>query len=121
VTLYYNAVLREVIGTTRVEAAIYRQHDQPEVTLSVAGAFIYLQGGKPITDFLQGQLAISESGCLVVDSEFRTGIADVYAIGDVLCNHIKQAVIAAGEGAVAGMAVEKALRGRSKIALDWGK
>lgn len=121
VTLYRGAALRKINGAQRVESIEYVKSDLTEVMLPVAGVFVYLQGGKPVTDFLQGQLAISETGCLVVDSEFRTGVANVYAIGDVLCNHIKQAVIAAGEGAIAGMSVEKSLRGRSKVALDWGK
>ena len=38
-----------------------------------------------------------------------------------LCNHVKQVVVAAGEGAVAGMAVEKTLRGRRQIKADWAK
>ncbi len=57
----------------------------------------------------------------MVDKEFQTAIPGVYAVGDVLCNHVKQVVIAAGEGAVAGMALEKALRGRRKIVVDWAK
>jgi thioredoxin reductase (NADPH) len=87
----------------------------------VSGAFIYLQGGKPITDFLQGQLELSDTGCLVVDREFQTAIASVFAVGDVLCNHVKQAVIAAAEGATAGIAVEKVLRGRKQLVADWSK
>lgn len=121
ITLHTGAILRKIIGVQKVEAIEYQKTDQSQVALPVSAVFVYLQGGKPDTDFLQGQLPLSENGCLVVDSEFRTGIEDVYAIGDVLCNHIKQAVIAAGEGAIAGMSVEKALRGRSKVALDWGK
>ena len=87
----------------------------------MSGAFLYLQGGRPITDFLQGQLEVSQSGCLVVDKEFKTAVPGVYAAGDVLCNHIKQVVIAAGEGAFAGMAAEKVLRGRNQIVMDWKK
>jgi thioredoxin reductase (NADPH) len=122
VTVHYNAVLHEVLGSQRVEAVNYALPEKSgEINLPVAGVFIYLQGGKPITDFLQGQLAVSETGCLAVDNEFRTAIPRVYAVGDVLCNHIKQAVIAAGEGAMAAMSLEKALRGRSKAAPDWGK
>jgi thioredoxin reductase (NADPH) len=45
----------------------------------------------------------------------------VYAVGDVLCNHVKQAVVAAAEGAIAAMAVEKQLRGRKKLVPDWSK
>jgi thioredoxin reductase (NADPH) len=121
VTLYTDASLREIIGQNQVEAARFEQRGQPEQTIAVKGAFVYLQGGRPITDFLQGQLEISETGCLVVDNEFRTAIPNVYAIGDVLCNHLKQVVIAAGEGAMAGMALEKALRGRKKMVVDWAK
>ena len=121
VTLYKGASLREIKGTTRVEAVRFIQRGQPEQILSVNGAFIYLQGGRPITDFLQGQLETSPTGCLVVDSEYKTTIPRVFAVGDLLCNHIKQAVVAAGEGAVAGIAVEKALRGRKQMLVDWSK
>ena len=121
ITLYKGASLREIIGSKHVEGVRYVQRSQPEQTIVVAGAFIYLQGGKPITDYLQGQLEVSETGCLVVDREFQTAIPGVYAVGDVLCNHVKQAVIAAAEGAVAGIAVEKVLRGRKQLMVDWSK
>jgi thioredoxin reductase (NADPH) len=57
----------------------------------------------------------------VVDREFQSAIPGVYAVGDVLCDHIKQAVIAAAEGAVAGIAVEKFLHGRKQMQVDWSK
>ena len=121
VQIYPGAILREILGDQRVEGLRFAQRGQPEETLAVSGAFIYLQGGKPITDFLQGQLQINEGGCLVVDREFQTALPGVFAIGDVLCNHVKQAVIAAGEGATAGIAVEKLLRGRKQLVVDWAK
>ena len=121
VTLYTSAKLREIIGKNQVEGARFEQPGQAETTINVKGAFVYLQGGRPITDFLQGQLEISDSGCLIVNNEFMTAIPNVYAVGDVLCNHVKQVVIAAGEGATAGMALEKALRGRKQIVVDWAK
>jgi len=121
VVMYWGLTLREVLGEERVEAIRYRTPIGTEETLPVAGVFIYLQGGHPITDFLAGQLPLSEGGCLMVDSEYQTAIAGVYAVGDVLCNHVKQAVVAAAEGAVAAMAVEKRLRGRKKLVADWSK
>ncbi|MEJ5224587.1 MAG: FAD-dependent oxidoreductase, partial [Anaerolineales bacterium] len=121
VTFYPGASLREVIGSGKVEAVRFALRGQGEQTLSVSGAFIYLQGGKPITDFLQGQLEISDTGCLIVDREFQTAIPGVFAVGDVLCNHVKQAVIAAAEGATAAIAVEKVLRGRKQMVADWSK
>jgi thioredoxin reductase (NADPH) len=121
VTFYPGASLREIVGTEKVEAIRFAMRGQPEQSLPVTGAFIYLQGGLPVTDFLQGQLETGEGGCLVVDREFRTAAEGVFAIGDLICNHVKQAVIAAADGAMAGIAVEKALRGREKLAVDWGK
>ncbi len=121
VRLYLGAGLREIIGKERVEAVRYALRGQAEQTLAAGGVFVYLQGGKPITDFLQGQLEISDSGCLVVDREHQTAIPGVFAVGDVLCNHIKQAVIAAAEGAIAAIAVEKMLRGRKQMTVDWSK
>ncbi len=121
VTIYHGASLKEIIGQGKVEAVRYTLRGQPEQTLPVTGAFIYLQGGRPITDFLSGQLELNENGCLLVDEEYRTTIPGVYAVGDLLCNHIKQAVVAAADGAVAAMAVEKALRGRLQVSVDWSK
>ncbi len=121
VVLHAGAALREVLGRDRVEAIRIAPRGQPEQVVPVSGAFIYLQGNKPITDFLQGQLPTSETGCLVVDREFRTALPGVFAVGDVLCNHVKQAVVAAAEGAIAAMVAEKELRGRKQLAVDWAK
>jgi thioredoxin reductase (NADPH) len=121
VTMYWGAALREVIGEQKVEAIRYRTPLGTEETLPVAGVFIYLQGGHPITDFLAGQVPLSEGGCIMVDSEYQTTVPGVYAVGDVICNHIKQAVVAAAEGAIAAIAVEKQLRGRKKMVVDWSK
>lgn len=121
VTLYPAAILREIKGNDRVEAVRFIKRGGSEQTLPVNGAFIYLQGGRPITDFFQEDLKTSPSGCIAVDSEYKTTIPRVFAVGDVLCNHIKQAVVAAGEGAVAGIAVEKNLRGRKQMLADWSK
>ncbi|NLF51620.1 MAG: FAD-dependent oxidoreductase [Leptolinea sp.] len=121
ITLVKGASLVEILGDSKVDAVRYAPRGKPEVELPVAGAFIYLQGGKPETGFLQGQLNVSDTGCLLVDREFQTSIPGVYAVGDVLCDHIKQAVISAGEGAIAAIALEKNLHGRSKASVDWSK
>ncbi len=121
VDYYPGASLREVVGLKIVEAVTFSQRGQDPQTIPVKGAFIYLQGGKPITDFLTGQLEVNDGGCLIVDKEFHTAIPGVYAVGDVLCNHVKQAVVAAAEGAIAAIAVEKELSGRKQMMVDWSK
>jgi thioredoxin reductase (NADPH) len=119
--LYPGAALREVVGNGHVQGVRYAQRGAGEQTLPVTGAFIYLQGGKPITDFLGGQLPVGETGCVLVDAEYRTQLPGVFAVGDILCHHVKQAVVAAAEGAVAAMAVDKYLHGRKQMVTDWAK
>lgn len=121
VIFYTGAVLKEIIGQDKVQAVIFNQREKGKQSLHVSGAFVYLQGGKPITDFLAGQLPISEEGCLLTNNEFQTNLPGVYAIGDVLCSHIKQAVIAAAEGAIAAISIEKVLNGRKNLVVDWSK
>lgn len=120
VTLYPAAHLEEVVGEERVEGIRFRTGGE-ERFLPVAGVFIYLQGNVPVTDFLEGQLPLGEGGCLLVDENFQTGVPGVFAVGDVLCRHLKQAVVAAAEGAVAAMAADRYLRGRAQLRPDWSR
>lgn len=88
--------------------------------LPVAGVFIFLQGNKPVIDFLMGTVPTTETGCLRVNRDtFETEVEGVYAIGDLLCTEIKQAVIAASEGCQAAIHAEKRLRGRKQALRDW--
>jgi len=121
VSLYRAARLKEIAGNGKVDSARIEVQGKGEQTIPIGGAFIYLQGGKPITDFLVGQVELSEKGCLLVDRDLSTSAPGVYGAGDVLCGHIRQVVISAGEGALAGIAVEKALRGRRQVVVDWAE
>jgi thioredoxin reductase (NADPH) len=121
VVMHPGSVVREICGEQKVECLrVSIRGSKEEESLPVEGVFVYLQGGKPITDFVVGQLEISEEGCLQVDRENQTAIPGVYAVGDVLCSHLKQAVIAASDGAVAAISAEKWLRGKARYRTDWG-
>lgn len=121
VDLIRGASLQEIIGNGHVESFRFVKRGEPSKVVPVSGAFVYLQGGKPVTDFLSGILELSESGCIPVDREFQTNISGVYAIGDVVCGHVKQAVISAGEGALAAIALEKNMHERQVMTVDWAK
>ena len=110
--------VREIVGENSVEGVIVETGEIKEM-ISVEGAFIYLQGGKPIFDFAGGQLATTDDGCLRVDEMFQTSVHGVFAAGDVLCKHVKQAVIAASEGAQAAIAGDRYLSDRPSLKPDW--
>jgi thioredoxin reductase (NADPH) len=111
--------LREVVGNGKLQGLRIRPRQGDEEMLPVDGAFIYLQGAKPITDYLGDRLETTPEGCLAVDREMATSMPGVYAVGDLLCTHVKQAVIAAADGVIAAMAADKFLRGRSELRTDW--
>jgi thioredoxin reductase (NADPH) len=119
VEIHPGARLREVVGQQKVEGVRVLTRDGEEQIIPVSGVFIFLQGGKPITDFLADQIPGVEDSCMEVDEVMQTGIPGVFAIGDLLCNHLKQAVIAAAEGAIAAMALQRYLSGRDRLRPDW--
>ncbi len=119
VEVYPNTRLREVLGQQKVSGVRVVGPDGKEQEMPVGGVFVYLQGGKPITDFLGDQLPMTEAGCLLVDAGMQTSLPGVFAVGDLLCHHLKQAVVAASEGATAAIAVQRYLSGREKLRPDW--
>ena len=64
-------------------------------------------------------MATTPEGCLAVDSDMQTSAPGVFAIGDLLCTHIKQAVIAAADGVIAALGVDKYLNGKDALRQDW--
>ncbi|MCB0083920.1 MAG: FAD-dependent oxidoreductase, partial [Caldilineaceae bacterium] len=84
VTLRLGTRLREIIGNGHVDGVRVQPRTGDEAVLPVKGAFVYLQGAKPITDYLGGQLATNEEGCLTVDHDLQTAIPGVFAVGDLL-------------------------------------
>jgi len=110
--------LREILGDDRFRAARF-QTLQAEQIVPADGIFVLLGGAKPSTGFLRGQLSLDAEGAILTNPDHSTTIPRVYAIGDVAAGHVKQAIVAAGEGCVAALAIEKELRGRQKLSLDY--
>jgi thioredoxin reductase (NADPH) len=111
--------LKEIFGNGKVDGIRIHPRDSKPQELKVNGVFVYLQGNQPITDYLMGQLETTPAGCLVVDRDLQTAIPGVFAVGDLLCTHIKQAVIAAADGVIAAMGVDKYIHGRQGYQPDW--
>ncbi|MGE5589850.1 MAG: NAD(P)/FAD-dependent oxidoreductase [Bacillota bacterium] len=83
--------------------------------LPVQGVFIYLSGSKPATDFLMGQVPTDEGGYVQADETMATPVPGVFAAGDARRTPVKQAVIAAADGALAAIAAEKFVHGRKRL------
>ncbi|MBE9059540.1 NAD(P)/FAD-dependent oxidoreductase [cf. Phormidesmis sp. LEGE 11477] len=88
-------------------------------TLSVEGVFVYKSGSKPITDFVGDQVALNDDGGVQVDDMMSTSVEGVWAVGDIRNTPFKQAVVAAGDGCIAAMAIDRYLKGRKTVKPDW--
>ncbi len=107
--------LAQIIGKDSVEKIEIQGLDGKKSLLDVSGVFLYLFGRLPIVDFLQGSLTLDPDGCILVNrDDMSTSIEGVYAIGDVTCRRFRQAVLAAADGCLAALAVERYLSGTGK-------
>jgi thioredoxin reductase (NADPH) len=79
--------------------------------LPTDGVFIAI-GHQPNTRFLNGQVDIDTVGYIITQGvSSATSVEGVFACGDVMDSHYRQAITAAGSGCKAAMDVEKYLEG----------
>jgi NADH-dependent peroxiredoxin subunit F len=92
-----------VIGETMVEGLEFKSLGTGETKIiSVEGVFVEI-GIQPNTSLFLEILTTNERGEILVDTECRTGLAGVFACGDVTTVPFKQVVVAVGEGAKAAL------------------
>ena len=104
-------------GVTGIEVRTKTQKEP--LSLPVEGVFVYQNGSKPITDFIGDQVHINPDGGVSVDAMMATTVEGVWAVGDIRNTPFKQAVVAAGDGCIAAMAIDRFLNSRNLIKPDW--
>jgi thioredoxin reductase (NADPH) len=109
----------DVSGVTGVK--VQSVGEKEKEIIPVEGAFIYGAGGgsKPITDFVQGTVELDDNGGVIVNDDMETSRKGVFAIGDIRNTPYKQVVVAAADGCIAAMSIERFLKGRKIIKVDW--
>ena len=89
------------------------------VELDVCGVFIYSSGSQPITDYLHGQIPLTKEGGVKVNTDMKTEVDGIWAIGDIRNTPFKQAVVACADGCIAAMSIDKYLNQRKDFRVDW--
>ncbi|MEM1293188.1 MAG: FAD-dependent oxidoreductase [Cyanobacteria bacterium P01_H01_bin.162] len=105
------------MGVTSIH--VKPKHTKEPIPLPVEGVFLYQNGSKPITDFLSDQVALNPDGGVQVNELMATSVEGVWAVGDIRNTPFKQAVVAAGDGCVAAMAIDRFLNSRKGFRPDW--
>ena len=107
----WNRVVDSVEGDDHVTGVRLRHLVTGEVeTIPIDGVFVNI-GHLPQTDFLRGTIDLDNNGYICTDISLHTNVPGIFAAGDarVNANQYAQAVVAAGEGAIAAIEAEKYL------------
>jgi len=107
----WNKVVEKIVGEDRITGVIMKNLGTGEVEeVETEGLFVNI-GHIPDTGFLRGTVALDEQGYVITDDHLQTNLSGVFAAGDVRIgtSRYAQAVIAAGDGAIAAIEAEKHL------------
>lgn len=105
VRIITSAQTTEVLGDGgKVTGLVYRDRVGGDAhRLALEGVFVQI-GLLPNTEWLEGTVALSPRGEIVVDDRGQTSVTGVFAAGDCTTVPYKQIVIAMGEGSKAALA-----------------
>jgi thioredoxin reductase (NADPH) len=81
---------------------LHNKKDNATIQKAVDGIFVYI-GQTPQTDFFCGQIDVDEFGYIPVDVNMKTGIAGVFAAGDVIQKRYRQITTAMGDATIAAL------------------
>ena len=112
----WNSVVKEINGGDRVESITLEDTETGETReLPATGLFIAI-GHDPRSELLRGQVDLDENGYVVVaHPSTATNLPGVFACGDLVDHHYRQAITAAGTGCAAALDAERFL---AELAVD---
>jgi thioredoxin reductase (NADPH) len=115
IEILWNHEVKEIVGevsgfTKALNGAILVNNKTgEEKKIDIEGFFVAI-GHKPNTDIFKGKLDMDETGYLITKPDSTaTNIPGIFAAGDVQDKHYRQAITAAGTGAMAAIEAERFL------------
>jgi thioredoxin reductase (NADPH) len=119
--LVWNAEVASINGSDSLESITLRDTVTGETRdLAATGLFIAI-GHEPRSELLKGQVDLDENGyVLVKQPSTATNLAGVFAAGDLVDHHYRQAITAAGTGCAAALDAERYLAMLDHVASSAG-
>ncbi|MEM4357954.1 MAG: FAD-dependent oxidoreductase [Candidatus Pacearchaeota archaeon] len=121
VIILTNSIIIKFQGKEKVESIVIENtQSKKQQELNVDGVFLEL-GFVMASDWLKGFVELDSKGQIVIDSLCQTSREGVFAAGDCTNTEFKQAVISAGQGAIAALQAYQYLSKGEGAKLDWKK
>jgi thioredoxin reductase (NADPH) len=117
-----NSIVKAINGNSKVESlTLYDSKSKSESKLDTDGIFVEM-GYAARTDIVKDLVQLDGNKEIIVDKYCGTSTKGVFAAGDVTDVPYKQAIISAGQGAIAALSAYnyiQRLKGRPTIRTDW--
>jgi thioredoxin reductase (NADPH) len=117
-----NSIVKAINGNSKVESIIlYDSKTKSESKLDIDGIFVEM-GYVARTDIVKELVKLNGSKEIIVDKYCGTSTKGIYAAGDITDVPYKQAIISAGQGAIAALSAYnylQRLKGKPAIKADW--
>jgi thioredoxin reductase (NADPH) len=117
-----NSVVKAINGNSKVESlTLFNSKTKSESELDVDGIFVEM-GYVARTDIVKDLVKLNGNKEIIVDKYCGTSSKGIFAAGDVTDVPYKQAIISAGQGAIAALSAYnylQRLKGKPAIRADW--
>ena len=111
IELHFSTSLKNINGSDHVSSVTVFTVGQ-EKEIPVSGVFTYVHEYQSTTGFLEGAVEMAEHGAVKIDSKFGTSAGGVFACGDAICGRPQLPAVAAAQGLLAGISVDRYLSSR---------
>ena len=122
ITFISSSIVKAINGNSKVESlTLYDSKTRSESKLDVDGIFVEM-GYVAKTDIVKDLVNLNGNKEIIVDKYCGTSTKGIFAAGDVTDVPYKQAIISAGQGAIAALSAYnflQRLKGRPAIKADW--
>src|SRR3954464_5360790 len=115
--IIWNSAVESINGDDRLESVTLKDPGRGETRkLAAPGLFIAI-GHAPRSELLTGQVDLDDNGYVLVEHpSTRTNLTGVFAAGDLVDHHYRQAITAAGTGCAAALDAERYLAELAHVA-----
>ncbi len=109
IEIHWNTAIDDILGEDRVTGLRLKDTVSGELrTMDADGVFVYI-GLLPNNEGFRELVKLDDHGYIITDENMQTSLPGVFAAGDIRQKSLRQVATAVGDGAIAGVAVQRYL------------